>query len=172
MRIVLFLLVFPLLSTMVFAQHKTSKEISSAEIRFEFVSKKVKGTIEGFESQSIIDWENPEKSVFEGSVQSETLDTNNGLRNWSLRSGKYFDTDDYPKIYFKSSNVRLVEDKLLVEGNLTIKSISKKMTISFQRKGQQLIGTTSLYSLDYGIKIKKNRADNLVNIKMIFTLSD
>lgn len=144
--------------------------IKSAQISFEFVSKNVKGTILGFESESSIDVGNLENSIFRGSVSSETLDTNSGLRNWSLKSGKYFDADDYPKISFKSSKVKLEGEKLVVNGELTIKETSKPITITFTRKKSQLIGTTSLYSIDYGIKIKKKREENLVKIKMVFDI--
>ncbi len=142
--------------------------IKSAVISFEFVSKETKGTISGFKSNSSIDWKNLENSVFKGSVASETLDTNNGLRNWSLKSGKYFDVDDYPIILFQSKQVKLHDKKLVVTGDLTIKNITKPITINFIQNKNQLIGTTSLYSIDYGIKIKKNREDNLVKVKMVF----
>lgn len=144
--------------------------IKSAHISFEFVSKNVKGTLSGFESESSIDLDNLENSIFKGSVSSETLDTNSGLRNWSLKSGKYFDADNYPKISFESKEVRLEGERLMVKGNLTIKETSKPITINFTRKENQLIGTTSLYSIDYGIKIKKKREDNLVKIKMVFDI--
>ncbi|UII79479.1 YceI family protein [Flagellimonas sp. CMM7] len=146
-------------------------KIKSAQISFEFVSKKVKGTISGFKSESSIDVGNLENSIFKGSVSSETLDTNSGLRNWSLKSGKYFDADDYPKISFKSNKVKLEGEKLVVNGELTIKETLKPITITFTRKENQLIGTTSLYSIDYGIKIKKKREDNLVKIKMVFDIN-
>ncbi|WP_422859964.1 YceI family protein [Flagellimonas sp. S174] len=147
---------------------QSTGKITSAKITFEFVSKEVKGTIEGFESQSKIDWQNLENSYFKGAVQSKTLDTNNGLRNWSLRSGKYFNVDDYPKITFESKRIRNENTKLLVTGNLNIKGVEKEITITFTKNGQQLVGTTSLYSIDYGIKIKKRREDNLVKVKMVF----
>ncbi|WP_435625764.1 YceI family protein [Flagellimonas sp.] len=153
-----------------FSERRMDRKINSAKITFEFVSKKVKGTIEGFESESTIEWENLENSYFKGSVLAKTLDTNNGLRNWSLRSGKYFDVDDHPKITFESTSVTKSNDQLLVTGMLTIKGTEKEITIIFRKSGQQLIGTTSLFSIDYGIKIKKNREDNLVNVKMIFDI--
>lgn len=142
-------------------------QITSAQISFEFVSKGVKGTIGGFISESEIDWDNLENSVFKGSVTSRTLDTNNGLRNWSLRSGKYFDVDDHPKITFESNQVDLDGERLVVKGDLTIKTTTKPVTFVFTKKQNQLIGTTSLYSIDYGIKIKKKREDNLVKIKIV-----
>ena len=145
--------------------------VSKAEISFEFVSKEVKGTIEGFESTSRIDFDNPTNSIFEGSVAVKTLDTNNGLRNWSLKSGKYFDADDFPRIQFKSTSVSQKDNSYVVNGNLTLKGITKPITIDFIKKGNQLKGSTSIYSFDYGIKIKKKREDNLVKITLLFDLN-
>ncbi|MGX1930093.1 YceI family protein [Flagellimonas sp. 2504JD4-2] len=164
-----FFAVFVLLLTSTGIQSQ-KVEITNAEISFVFVSKEVKGTFSGFESTSRIDLDNLENSVFQGSVVSKTLDTNNGLRNWSLRGGKYFDVNDFPKIHFRSTKTLLEGDKLIVTGDLTIKETSKPITITFTRNQNQLIGNTSLYAIDYGIKIKKKREDNLVKVKMIFDL--
>ncbi len=151
--------------------HGQKVEISKAEISFVFVSKDVKGTFSGFESASKIDLDNLENSIFQGSILSKTIDSNNRLRNWSLRSGKYFDVDDFPRISFQSTQVSREGNELKVKGNLTIKQTVKPITITFTKSQGKLIGTTSLYSVDYGIKIRKKREDNLVNIKMIFDLN-
>ncbi|MEM9075923.1 MAG: YceI family protein [Bacteroidota bacterium] len=168
MKILPFLFFFSLVLLVQPVSAQKSGDITSAEITFEFVSKSVKGSLEGFESQSVIDWDNLENSLFKGSVQSETIDTNNGLRNWSLRSGKYFDVDDYPLITFESNQVSKKEDSLVVKGLLNIKGTEKEVSITFRKNGKQLVGTTSLYCIDYGIKIKKKREDNLVKVKMVF----
>ncbi|WP_158259135.1 YceI family protein [Flagellimonas meridianipacifica] len=168
MKMLITLLLVAFVSLKAPLHEQSAGKISSAKITFEFVSKEVKGTIEGFESQSKIDWQNLENSYFKGAVESKTLDTNNGLRNWSLRSGKYFNVDDYPKITFESTEIQKKNDTLLVTGTLNIKGIEKEVTITFKKNGQQLVGTTSLYSIDYGIKIKKKREDNLVKVKMVF----
>ncbi|MDT0539770.1 YceI family protein [Croceitalea sp. P059] len=149
------------------AQNST---IQKASIDFVFVDKDVKGSISGFKSTSKIDWNNLDNSFFEGSVAVETLDTNSGLRNWSLKSGKYFDKSDYPRIYFKSSKITQKDQQYLVEGTLTIKDIKKPITITLKQDGNQLIGTTSLYSYDYDIKIKKKREENLVKVTFRFEL--
>ncbi len=146
------------------------QKIASAKISFEFVDKGVKGTISGFESRSKLDWDNLEASVLEGTVATETLDTNNGLRNWSLKSGKYFDKSDHPKIHYKSSSITKNGDLYLVEGSLTIKGISKTLPIRFTSEGKQLIGTATLYSSDFDIKIKKKREDNKVTVRFEFQL--
>ncbi len=164
---VVFFLLIALCPLVSFAQEMS---IEQGKVSFVFVSKDVHGTISGFESSSKIDWDNPENSIFQGSVRSKTLDTNNGLRNWSLRSGKYFDVDDFPKILFNSNEVKLENGKFIVKGDLTIKKTTKEIVLVFEKNQNQLIGTTSLYSIDYGIKIKKKREDNLVQVKMVFDL--
>lgn len=161
----LFLLIVGLSTEQTLAQES---KISKAQITFEFVSKKVKGTLDGFTSQSRIDINQLENSIFKGSVQSKTLDTNNGLRNWSLRGGKYFDVDDYPQISFESAEVTQNGNQLEVKGSLTIKSTTKPVTIIFDQQGNKLIGAFSIYSIDYGIKIKKKREDNLVKVRLEF----
>lgn len=144
--------------------------IDKATITFEFPAKEVSGTIEGFKSTSRINWEAPEESVFAGSVEAATLDTNNGLRNWSLRGSKYFNVKEYPKLSYQSNRVVKKGDLWMVEGMLTIKGIRKPFTIEFNLKDNQLVGKGSLYTTDYNIKIKKNKADNLVNVTFNFPL--
>ena len=146
------------------------KSVTNAEVSFVFVSKDVKGTIGGFKSSSTIDFDTHERSSFEGSVAVETLDTNNGLRNWSLKNGKYFDEDDFPRISFKSTAVNYEDGIFIVKGDLSIKGTTKPIVINFRKNGNQLKGETSIYSYDYGIKIKRKREDNLVKIEMLFEI--
>ncbi len=147
------------------------QELGEAKITFEFPSKNVKGSISGFASQSKINWEAMEMSLFEGTVEARSLDTNNGLRDWHLRGSRYFATKSYPRIQFKSTEVSWEGDTLLVKGRLTLKGTTKPLTIRFQRQGKQLLGSCSLYSSDYGITIKKKREDNLVNVRFRFTVN-
>ena len=142
-------------------------DIVSAKITFEFPSKNVKGSISGFESESVIDWNNPSSSVFKGSVKVATLNTNNGIRNWSLRSSRYFNAKNYPKITFSSNDVLVTDEIWTVTGDLTIKGITKPFTIKFRRENGRLIGSGTLYSTDFDIKIKKEREDNRVNVQFV-----
>lgn len=145
--------------------------IKSGEITFNFVSKDVDGHISGFESSSTLDLEKPENSKFKGSVAVKTIRTGIFLRDWSLKGGKYFDEDEHPKIYFVSSAITSTSDGFTVRGMLTIKDNDKLVTIDFKKNGNQLIGTTTLYSSDFGINIKKKRDDNKVIVQMVFDLN-
>jgi polyisoprenoid-binding protein YceI len=162
MKQIVFLFVFVAHLSLINAQYGS---VASATVTFEFPSKKVKGSIEGFESQSKIDWDNPSNSIFKGSVEAATLDTNNGLRNWSLRSSRYFDAKTHPKIVFSSAKVQKTASAWLVQGDLTIKGITKPFEIEFEEIDGKLVGKGELYCSDFDIKIKKERTDNLVKVK-------
>ncbi len=147
-------------------------KITSGKITFQFPSKKVKGSIEGFESTSKIDWDNPSNSVFEGSVEAASLDTNNGLRNWSLKSSRYFSAKTYPRIFFTSNSVQKENNTWIVQGDLTLKGITKPFRIDFKETEGKLKGKGELYSSDFGIKIKKQREDNLVLVYFEFEIEN
>lgn len=143
---------------------QAQKSILKGTITFEFVSKKVDGGIGGFTSSSTIDMENIVASHFEGSVTVESIKTGNFLRDWALKGGKYFDQDKYPRIKFKSSLISSEDDRIKVDGDLTIKETTKPITIYFTVSQNTLIGTTTLFSSDFGVQIKKKREDNKVEV--------
>lgn len=163
----IFLLVVSTL--LVNAQGGTS-QIASAEVSFTFVNNDVDGTIEGFKSNSTIDVTDFEKSSFSGSVEVTTIDTGNSIRNWSLRRSKYFDADTHPKITFESTSISQDGQMFKVNGDLTIKGVTKNISFQFEGNGKQLTGKTTIYSSDYGISIKDDRNKNKVLVKIVIQL--
>lgn len=149
---------------------QTNSQISSAEVSFEFPNNDVNGTLSGFNSESTINFDQIENSKFKGSVKVETISTGNSIRNWSLRRSKYFDAEKYPTITFESTSLQQEGNIISVKGKLTIKDVTKDISFRFERKGEQLIGKTSLYSSDYGINIKSEREKNKVLVKLVFQL--
>lgn len=168
MKTVYIVLFFGLLGGFVTA--RAQEELLEAKVTFEFPSKNVKGSISGFTSQSTINWEALEMSLFEGTVEARSLRTNNSLRDWHLRSSRYFATKTYPRIHFKSTEVTWAGDTLLVKGRLTLKGIVKPITIRFKHQGERLLGSTTIYSSDFDITIKRKREENLVKIYFDLTL--
>ncbi|MFD0797608.1 YceI family protein [Maribacter chungangensis] len=155
-----------LIPSVVPAQHPG---IQSGEITFTFVKKDVSGTVSDFTSTSVIDWDNMENSVIAGQVASETIKTGNFIRDFALRRSAYFDVDNYPVISFTSTKIQLNGERMSVEGNLTLKGISKPLTIVFKNDSDTLIGTATLFTSDFDITIlKKSREANEVIIT--FTL--
>ncbi|KPM33404.1 YceI family protein [Croceitalea dokdonensis DOKDO 023] len=145
-------------------------KIKNAEINFRFVSKDVAGTIGGFVSNSSINLNQIEASTIKGSVAVATLDTDNSFRDWHLKRGKYFNEDEHPRISFESTNVTAQGNTVVVNGQLSLKGKTAPLTITFTSSGFVWTGKASLYSSDYGISIKKQREDNLVEITFRFEL--
>lgn len=150
------------------AQYTT---IQKGEIKFSFVKKNVSGTFSDFSSTSAIDWDNIENSVIEGQVASKTIRTGNFIRDFSLKRSTYFDADNFPLIIFKSTTIALDGDDITVNGTLRMKGISKPITIVFQKEGDALKGTTTLFSSDFNITIfKKDRASNTVIVSFLLQM--
>ena len=63
-------------------------------------------------------------------------------------------------------NVFFSENKYVLKGNLTIKDISKKETISFVYKDGVFNGKCVIYSNDYNIHERKVREDSKILIKI------
>ena len=153
-------------SSVVIAQ-KIHIQENEATVDFVFVSEDVNGSLEDFKFTGHIDLSHPETVVFSGSVATATLDTNNWLRSRHLRGKKYFDAKNHPRLYFLSTKVMVVDDVLLVSGDLSIKGNMQQVTFRFSRKQNTLTGTTTINTQDYGISIYDERTRN----KVIITIS-
>ena len=77
------------------------------------------GTIEGGEAPSIT-----------GSVDASTITTFDDTRDGHLQSPEFFDTERYPELRFASTAVASKGDELIVEGDLTIKDVTKPIELT------------------------------------------
>jgi polyisoprenoid-binding protein YceI len=85
----------------------------------------IKGRVPGFEG-TIVGGEHPS---IEGTVDVSTITTYDETRDGHLQSPDFFDTARYPTLHFRSTNVEVVGDELLVEGELTIKGTTKNIDL-------------------------------------------
>jgi polyisoprenoid-binding protein YceI len=64
-------------------------------------------------------------------IDAKSVDTGYALFNEHIQGEDFFDTAKYPTITFKSNKVKFEGDKVVaVEGNLTIKGITKPVTLT------------------------------------------
>ena len=69
-------------------------------------------------------------------INAGSVDTRSADRDGHLQSPDFFDVANFPKITFTSTSVKdLGSEKLSVEGNLTIKDVTKPITIEFEYSG-------------------------------------
>jgi len=84
----------------------------------------------------VFDKDNPSKSSVELSVPIESLDTHNSIRDRSLKSPDFFDAKQFPTMTFKSTQVEGSGDTLKVSGDLTIRGVTKPLTVDFKKGGE------------------------------------
>jgi len=83
-----------------------------------------------FEVGLTLDSENPENSAVNVTIDATSIDSRVEVFNGHLNGPNFFDTANHPTITFKSTSVEaLGEDKFNVTGDLTIKDVTKPVTL-------------------------------------------
>lgn len=96
----------------------------------------VRGQFTDFAGTAHIDAANPAASRVELAIQTGSIDTGVADRDGHLRSADFFDADNNKEITFVSTKVeREDESTWLITGDLTMKGVSKPVTIEFESTG-------------------------------------
>lgn len=143
-----------------------SYSIDPAHSRMGFVARhamvtKVRGSFDEFEG-SVTTGAQLADATVSVTLQTASVDTRNADRDGHLRTGDFFDVATYPTITFTSTEVSApAADTLSIVGDLTIKGVTKSVTIDFDYAGgatdpfgMQRVGfegSTTLLRSDYGI---------------------
>ncbi|WP_374970633.1 YceI family protein [Terrabacter sp. BE26] len=91
------------------------------------------------------DLEDMTRSHAEVTLQVASIDTRNQQRDDHLRSPDFFDVERFPEIRFVSTNIEEVEDNaFMVTGNLTIRDITRPVTLPIELIGVQTDPTGAL----------------------------
>jgi len=97
----------------------------------------VRGHFQDVTATGVIDPSNPTASSIEVTINVASLTTNNPQRDNDLRSSYFLELDKYPTITFKSTRVEPRDaDHYAFTGDLTIKGITKPVTLDVQRYGE------------------------------------
>ncbi|WP_298229256.1 YceI family protein [Gryllotalpicola sp.] len=97
---------------------------------------KVRGKFEKFEA-TIVTAENPLESTVSAKAEVASVNTNDMNRDNHLRTGDFFEAAKYPYIEFVSTGVRQAGHDFKIDGNLTIKDVTKPLTFDFEFLGFQ-----------------------------------
>jgi polyisoprenoid-binding protein YceI len=96
----------------------------------------VYGRINGVEGTVNVDEADPAKTSFDVSVKVANVDTGNKNRDNHLKTPEFFNAAEFPTINFKSTSVKVGDDKKLeVTGNLTMHGQTKPVTATLEFVG-------------------------------------
>ena len=95
---------------------------------------KVRGTFAVAEA-TIVAPENPLELTLDAKVDVASINTKDEGRDNHLRSADFFDVENYPNITFVSTGVRQQGGDFLVDGDLTIKDVTKPVTFEVEFGG-------------------------------------
>jgi polyisoprenoid-binding protein YceI len=142
-------------------------ELDPAHTRIGFMARhamvtKVRGSFNEFTGTAWIDGHNPEKSRVALAIKAASIDTRNADRDGHLRSNDFLAMDECPEITFTSTDIRQTgEDTFDVTGDLTIRKVTKQVTIPLTFEGSAddpfgnarlgFEGSTTINRKDFGV---------------------
>lgn len=122
---------------------------------------KVRGKFEDFDA-TFVTGENPLDSSVTATVEVASVNTNEKNRDGHLRTGDFFAAEEYPEFTFTSTGVRQEGGDFKIDGDLTLRGVTKPVTFDFEfggfgtdPYGNYKVGftaTTVVKREDYGIQ--------------------
>lgn len=122
----------------------------------------VKGKFDSYEGEITGDGDDIGSMKAHVSIEVKSINTGNNDRDNHLRSDEIFASVKYPIIEFRSKKIELSGDELDITGDLTIRGITKEITLSGEYGGKikdpfgndrfGLSVSTSIKRSDFGLK--------------------
>ena len=95
----------------------------------------VRGDFTDFDGTAHVDAETPANSSVRLTIRTASINTASADRDGHLRSGDFFDSETHPEITFVSTDVERDGTDWTITGDLTIKGITRPVTIPFEENG-------------------------------------
>ncbi len=102
-------------------------------VRHMMVSK-VRGYFTKF-SGELVTAEDPSQSSVTATIDMDSIDTRQEQRDAHIRSADFFDVGNHTVMEFRSTAVRAKGEDWVVEGDLTLKGITKPVTLTLELNG-------------------------------------
>lgn len=105
----------------------------SFTVRHMMVSK-VRGRFAGFTGE-ITTGEDVTASSVRATIDATSIDTGNDQRDGHIRSADFFDVENHPTWTYVSTSVRTDGDDLVIDGDLTIKGVTRSVPLAVEVGG-------------------------------------
>lgn len=133
------IIAFALLSTTIFAQTKWNFDFAHSEVGFSvthMLISETDGFFKDYTGSIVTTGDNFENAQINFEAKTASIFTDNEKRDKHLASPDFFDAEKYPTLTFVSTSFTKVDDKnYKLVGNLTIKEITKEVTLDVKYNG-------------------------------------
>jgi polyisoprenoid-binding protein YceI len=119
----------------------------------------VRGRFTRYEGTANLDASDFTKSTFTGEIDATSIDTGNEQRDGHLKSPDFFDVAQFPKITFKSTSVAKLGDHFTVTGDLTMRGVTKSITLEVEYAGVVTNPRTGAKPAGFSARGELNRKD-------------
>lgn len=121
---------------------------------------KVRGAFEKFDV-TVVTTTNPADTTVTASVDVASVNTNQADRDGHLKTSDFFLVEEFPTMDFVSTGVRVDGDVFFVDGDLTLRGVTKPVTLKGELGGVMVDGygqtklgasaSTKINRLDFGV---------------------
>lgn len=118
---------------------------------------KVKGSFTSFDAEVEANEEDLTNALIDFKIDTASITTNNTDRDNHLRSADFFDAEQYPHITFKANEIVQKDDEYELNGDLTIKGVTRPATFEVEYGGK---GTNP-----WGVEVVAFNAEGKINRK-------
>jgi polyisoprenoid-binding protein YceI len=123
---------------------------------------KVRGRFGGWSGTVRVDPNDLTGASVEVEIDAASIDTGVADRDNHLRSGDFFNVEEFPRLAFKSTKVEAVEgNRYRLRGELTIRDVTREVVLDVEHGGQAVdpwgntrlafSATTSIHRADFGL---------------------
>ncbi|MFD7919096.1 YceI family protein [Streptomyces sp. NPDC059740] len=95
---------------------------------------KVKGRFDEFEGE-LTTAEDPEKSAVTATIRTASVSSGNADRDTHIRAEDFLHSEAFPAMTFTSTGVRAADGDLLVDGELTVRDVTRPVTLALEVNG-------------------------------------
>ncbi|WP_181243241.1 YceI family protein [Glaciihabitans tibetensis] len=121
---------------------------------------KVRGSFESFDV-TVVTAEDPTQSTIEASIEIASVNTGQKDRDNHLKTGDFFLAEEFPTMNFVSTKISADGDDLVIEGDLTLRGVTKPVVLKGEFGGIVVDGygqtkaaasvSTKINRLDFGV---------------------
>ena len=129
-----------------------------------FTSKDPAGVFTSMKGSVAFDESNLAASKFDVTIDVNSINTGNGMKNSKAKGEEWFNAAKYPTIKFTSDKISKTASGYQAVGTLEMHGVKKQLTIPFTFSNKTFTGSFDINRLDYGVGTDQGMSAHASNI--------